>query len=80
MLREEIKIGDEISRDIKDTYDRLTGADRLLTEIYIELRLLRKLTELQVLKSNRLRKAYEHEKIQIKSTLTNLERFSETLP
>jgi hypothetical protein len=80
MPREEIEIGDEISRDIKDVYDRLTSSDRLLTEIYIELRLLRRLTELQVLKSSRMRKAYEHEKIQIKSALTSLERFSETLP
>ena len=52
MVRAEIEIADEIRRDGKDIFDRLTTSNKLLTNIYAELRIIRRLAEIQAPKSS----------------------------
>ena len=60
MVRAEIEIANEIGRDLRDIYD-------LLTDIYVELHLLRKLAEMRVLQSRRLKEQYKREKRRIET-------------
>jgi hypothetical protein len=60
MVRAEIEIANEIGRDVRDIYD-------LLTDIYVELHLLRKLAEMRVLQSRRLKEQYKREKRRIET-------------
>jgi hypothetical protein len=60
MVRAEIEIADEIRKDVKDAYD-------LLMEIYVELHLLRKLAEMRVLQSRRMKEQYKREKRRIET-------------
>jgi hypothetical protein len=60
MEETEIEIADEISRDIKDCYD-------LLRDIYVELHSVRKLVEMRVLRSRRMKNQYKRERRRIES-------------
>lgn len=51
MARADIEIADEISTDVKDIYNELITANKLLREIYVELRSLRRLAEKRLTKS-----------------------------
>jgi hypothetical protein len=60
LLRAELEIMSEISRDVRDAYD-------LLCDIYVELHLVRKLLEMQVLQSSRMKKEYKRERQRIET-------------
>lgn len=60
MMRAQLEITNEISKDVKDTYD-------LLVDIYVELHLLRKLAEMRVLQSRRMKEKYKREKQRIET-------------
>jgi hypothetical protein len=60
LSRAELEIINEISKDVRDTYD-------LLYETYVELRLIRKLAEMQVLQSRDMKKEYERERRRIET-------------
>jgi hypothetical protein len=74
MAREEIEIGNEISTDLKDTYDELVSAKKLLSDIYHELRLLRVLAEMSSLKSEEMKRQYEDKKREINHTKLSRQR------
>lgn len=59
-MRAQLEITNEISKDVKDTYD-------LLVDIYVELHLLRKLAEMRVLHSRRMKEQYKREKQRIET-------------
>jgi hypothetical protein len=67
MMSEDMEIADEISRDVKDTYDQLVNTNKLLTGIYLEVQLLRKLAEI-LLPSN-LKQHYVHEQSLVKNNV-----------
>jgi hypothetical protein len=46
MESDEVEILNEISRDVMDTYNLILGSNEVLVEIYVELRLMRKLSEI----------------------------------
>jgi hypothetical protein len=60
MVRAEIEFANEIGRDVRDCYE-------LLTDIYVEVHLLRKLAEMRVLQSRRLKEQYTCEKRRIET-------------